>query len=120
MPSVLVVDDSPSIRRMVTHTLKSAGFETLEAGDGLEALEIARDQTANLVITDVNMPHMDGISLVSELRALPNYRFKPILILTTESSRERKAQGKAAGATGWIVKPFDPVQLLDVTHKVLN
>ncbi len=120
MASVLVVDDSPSIRRMVAYTLNAAGIDTIMAEDGVEALAIAREHDTNLVITDVNMPRMDGISLVAELRKLPAYRFKPILILTTETSRERKMQGKAAGATGWIVKPFDPDQLMGVLNKLLH
>lgn len=119
MPSILAVDDSASMRQMVTFTLKEAGYEVLEARDGVEALALAKTQKVHLVLSDVNMPNMDGITLVKELRALPNYRFVPLLLLTTESSPEKKAEGKAAGATGWLVKPFNPEQLLGTIKKVL-
>lgn len=108
------------MRQMVAFTLKGAGYQVIEASDGVEALNIARGQGVNLVITDVNMPKMDGISLIKELRALPAYRFTPLLMLTTESSAEKKQQGKAAGATGWIVKPFNPEQLVNTVKKVLG
>jgi two-component system chemotaxis response regulator CheY len=120
MASILAVDDSASMRQMVAFTLKGAGYQVIEASDGVEALNIARGQGVNLVITDVNMPKMDGISLIKELRALPAYRFTPLLMLTTESSAEKKQQGKAAGATGWIVKPFNPEQLVNTVKKVLG
>ncbi len=120
MASILAVDDSTSMRQMVAFTLKGAGYDVIEAADGLEALNIAKTKGVNLVITDVNMPNMDGISLIKELRALPSYRFTPLLMLTTESSPEKKQQGKAAGATGWIVKPFNPDQLLSTVKKVLR
>ncbi|MFK7977129.1 MAG: response regulator [Halioglobus sp.] len=120
MTSILAVDDSPSMRQMVSHTLKSAGYEVVMASDGVEALEIAKKSEVNLVLTDVNMPNMDGITLVKRLRELSTYKFKPILVLTTESSQERKMQGKAAGATGWIVKPFDPDQLLATLRRVVD
>ena len=120
MASILAVDDSASMRQMVTFTLKGAGYEVVEAADGVQALKIAKDRSVNLVITDVNMPNMDGIALIKELRALPNYKFTPLLMLTTESSPEKKQQGKAAGATGWIVKPFNPEQLLGTVKKVLG
>src|SRR3990170_891020 len=110
--TIMTVDDSNSMRQMVKATLQSAGYEVVEAIDGEEALEYARESNVDLVITDVNMPRMDGITLVSELRALPGYRLTPMLVLTTESSPEKKMAGKKAGATGWIVKPFDPTQLL--------
>lgn len=118
--SILAVDDSASMRQMVSFTLKGAGYDVVEAGDGVEALTIAKGKSVNLVITDVNMPNMDGISLIKELRALPSYKFTPLLMLTTESSTEKKQQGKAAGATGWIVKPFNPEQLLNTVKKVLG
>jgi two-component system chemotaxis response regulator CheY len=105
---------------MVAETLKQAGYEVIEAEDGKLALEAARQRSVNLVLTDVNMPNMDGITLVRELRTLPEYRFTPILVLTTESSAEKKQQGKAAGATGWIVKPFNPDTLLATIRKVLG
>lgn len=119
--SILAVDDSPSMRKMVSFTLKSAGYDVIMANDGVEALEIAKKSPdVNLVLTDVNMPNMDGITLVKHLRELREYKFKPILILTTESSQEKKMMGKQAGATGWIVKPFDPEQLINTLRRVLD
>ena len=119
--SILAVDDSPSIRKMVSFTLQSAGYEVIMANDGDEALDIAqKSPDVSLVLTDVNMPKMDGITLVKHLRNLRDYKFKPILILTTESSQEKKMMGKQAGATGWIVKPFDPEQLLNTLRRVLD
>ena len=118
--SILAVDDSASMRQMVSFTLKGAGYDVVEASDGVEALNIAKTRAVNLVITDVNMPNMDGISLIKELRALPGYRFTPLLMLTTESGADKKQQGKAAGATGWIVKPFNPDQLLKTVSKVIS
>ena len=112
MRTILTVDDSTSMRQMVRATLQSAGYGVVEAADGQEALEFARAKAVDLVISDVNMPRMDGITLVSELRALPGYRLTPLLLLTTESSQDKKLEGKRAGATGWIVKPFNPAQLL--------
>ena len=120
MTSILAVDDSPSMRQMVTFTLKGAGYTVTEAKDGQEALGIAKNNRFNLVITDINMPNMDGITLTKELRALPNYKFTPILTLTTEASQDKKLEGKSAGATGWIVKPFNPEQLLATVKKVLG
>jgi two-component system chemotaxis response regulator CheY len=120
MTTVLAVDDSASMRQMVAFTLKGAGFNVVEAADGEQALRLARTQRFNLVLTDVNMPKMDGISLTRELRQLPNYRFIPILTLTTETTAHKKQEGKAAGATGWIVKPFNPEQLLATIRRVLG
>ncbi|MCU0760392.1 MAG: response regulator [Steroidobacteraceae bacterium] len=117
---ILAVDDSPSMRQMVGQTLRAAGYDVIEAADGVEALELAKGRVVDLVITDVNMPNMDGITLVAQLRALPTYRLVPLLLLTTESSPERKAQGKQAGATGWMVKPFNPDQLLATLARVLG
>jgi two-component system chemotaxis response regulator CheY len=117
---ILAVDDSASIRQMVVFTLKSAGYEVIEAVDGQDGLEKAKTKAVSLVLTDQNMPRMDGISLVKELRALPQHKSTPILMLTTESSDQMKAQGKAAGATGWLVKPFDPAKLLEVVKKVIG
>jgi len=117
---ILAVDDSASMRQMVGVTLRAAGYEVVEATDGQEALEYARQHPVDLVLTDVNMPRMDGITLVSQLRALPSYRLTPLLLLTTESSPERKQQGKQAGATGWMVKPFNPDQLLATLSRVLG
>jgi len=116
---ILSVDDSSTMRQMITFTLKGAGFDVLEAGDGLEALEVAKGKKLSLVITDVNMPRMDGITLVQRLRTLPEFKFTPILVLTTESDASMKQKGKDAGATGWIVKPFSPEKLLDVVNKVI-
>ena len=117
---ILAVDDSPSMRQMVGQTLRAAGYDVIEAADGVEALELAKGKVVDVVITDVNMPNMDGITLVAQLRALPSYRLVPLLLLTTESSPERKAQGKQAGATGWMVKPFNPDQLLATLARVLG
>ncbi len=116
---ILAVDDSASMRQMVLFTLQAAGYEVAQAGDGIEALNWARTSTADLVLTDVHMPRMDGITLVRELRALDHYKLVPMLVLTTESSQERKADGKRAGATGWIVKPFNPAQLLATVARVI-
>ena len=118
--SILAVDDSASMRQMVSFTLKGAGYDVVEAADGVEALNIAKSRSVNLVITDVNMPNMDGITLIKELRGLPSYKFTPLLMLTTESGSDKKQQGKAAGATGWIVKPFNPEQLLNTVKKVIS
>jgi len=120
MATILAVDDSNSMRQMVSFTLKQAGHEVQEAADGVEALEMAKKARFNLVISDVNMPRMDGIALIRELRALPAYKFTPLLMLTTESGSDKKQEGKAAGATGWIVKPFNPEQLLATVNRVLG
>src|SRR5271170_2545688 len=116
---ILTVDDSASMRQMVLLTLQGAGYEVVQTCDGVEALDWARESTVDLVLTDVHMPRMDGITLVRELRALLHYKLVPMLILTTESSTERKLAGKQAGATGWIVKPFNPVQLLATVARVI-
>ncbi|MCG2578814.1 response regulator [Dechloromonas sp. XY25] len=118
--TVLAVDDSASIRQMVSFTLKSAGYEVVEAVDGVDGLEKAKTQAINLVLTDQNMPRMDGLTLIKSLRGLPLYASTPILMLTTESSDTMKAQGRAAGATGWLVKPFDPQKLIEVVRKVIG
>jgi len=118
--TVLTVDDSASIRQMVSFTLKGAGYSVIEAGDGVEGLEKAKASSVNLVLTDHNMPKMDGITLTRTLRGLTQYASVPILVLTTESSDEMKAKGKAAGATGWMVKPFDPTKLLNIVKKVIG
>ncbi len=120
MTKILAVDDSASMRQMVVFTLKSAGFDVTDAADGTEALAIAKSQAFDVVISDVNMPKMDGITLCKELRQLPNFKFTPILMLTTESSSDKKQQGRSAGATGWIVKPFNPDQLLATVKKVVG
>lgn len=119
MARILAVDDSPSMRQLVKLALSSAGHQVDVAIDGVEALQVADQQQFDVVITDVNMPNMDGIALVRELRRRTNYRFVPLLMLTTEATAERKQQGKEAGATGWLVKPFDPDRLLSIVSKVL-
>ena len=120
MHTVLAVDDSPSIRTLVSHVLAQAGFNVVLAEDGLDALAHAREKPFDLVLTDINMPNLDGIGLIKELRELPTYKFVPLLVLTTESGTEMKMRGKAAGATGWIVKPFEPEQLVATIRKVLS
>ncbi len=120
MAKILAVDDSASMRQMVSFTLKGAGFDVVEAADGVEALGKAKSQTFDLVISDVNMPKMDGLTLIKELRKLPAFKFIPMLMLTTESTADKKQEGRAAGATGWIVKPFNPEQLLATIKKVLG
>jgi two-component system chemotaxis response regulator CheY len=118
--TVLAVDDSASIRQMVSFTLKGAGYQVVEAVDGEDGLAKAKSNPVNLVLTDQNMPKMDGLTLIKSLRALPQYKVAPILVLTTEAGDAMKAAGKAAGATGWLVKPFDPPKLLDVVKKVIG
>lgn len=120
MAKILAVDDSASMRQMVAFTLKAAGHDVEEAADGQQALDKAKATQFDLVISDVNMPVMDGITLIRNLRQEAAYKFTPLLMLTTESAPEKKAEGKAAGATGWIVKPFNPDQLLVVIKKVLG
>jgi len=120
--TILAIDDSTSIRQMVAFTLKSAGYTVIEAADGVEGLAKANANAhvINLVLTDQNMPNMDGLTLIKTLRGLAPFAATPILMLTTESSDAMKSQGKAAGATGWLVKPFDPHKLLEVVKKVIG
>lgn len=118
--AILTVDDSASIRQMVSFTLKGAGYDVTEAVDGQDALEKANQKVFDLVLTDINMPRMDGINLLEKLRDTPQYGRIPILMLTTESGDDMKAKGRAAGATGWLVKPFDPDSLIEVIKKVTN
>jgi two-component system chemotaxis response regulator CheY len=118
--TVLVVDDSVSMRQMVSFTMKEAGFDVIEGGNGQEAISRVEGKSVNLVITDLNMPVMDGMTLIRQLRTKNEFKFTPILMLTTESQQEKKMEGKAAGATGWIVKPFNPDQLLQVVQKVVR
>lgn len=118
MAKILAVDDSPSMRQMVAFALQSAGHTVTEAVDGADGLSKAQGDQYDLILTDVNMPNMDGLTLVKELRALANYKFTPILVLTTESEQGKKAEGKAVGATGWLVKPFNPDQLLATIKRV--
>ena len=121
MAKLLIGDDSPMLRDMLSYALSEGGYsDVVEAVDGVDGLEKAKATTFDLIITDINMPNMDGLTLIVELRKLSQYRSKPILVLTTERSDEMKARGKAAGATGWIVKPFVPVQLLKAVNIVLS
>ena len=116
---ILAVDDAATMRKMVSFTLRGAGHEVVEAADGCEALTVLRARSVDLVITDVNMPNMDGIELTRRLRAMPGFARTPIILLTTESDPAKKSLGRAAGATGWIVKPFNQEQLLGIVAKVL-
>ena len=120
MPVILAVDDSPSMRKMVSFTLLGAGYQVVEAVDGQDAYEKAQGQSFDLVLTDQNMPRMDGLGLTRKLREHPQFKTTPILMLTTESSDLMKQAGRAAGATGWLVKPFDPTRLLEVIQKVIR
>ena len=118
--TILTVDDSASIRQMVKLSLKASGHTLIEAGDGIEGLNKARETQADMVITDLNMPNMNGLGLIRELRKMPAYQGVPIIFLTTESDEAMKKEAKAAGATGWITKPFQADQLLAVVRKVLG
>ncbi len=121
MAKLLIVDDSTMLRDMLNYALNEGGYtDVTEAIDGVDGLAKAKADNFDLVITDVNMPNMDGLTLIEELRKLPQYSKKPILVLTTERSDEMKTKGKAAGATGWIVKPFVPDQLLKAVNIVLS
>jgi two-component system chemotaxis response regulator CheY len=116
----MTVDDSASMRQMVSFTLQSGGYEVVEAVDGADALSKLKGRDMDLFLSDINMPNMDGLEFTRQLRALPQYKFVPIVLLTTESDPDKKQQGKAAGATAWIVKPFNPEQLLAVVKKVVR
>ncbi|RQO73284.1 two-component system response regulator [Aquitalea sp. FJL05] len=118
--SVLIVDDSASIRATVSIALKGAGYNVIEALDGNDALYKLQGTRVNLVISDVNMPGMDGITLLKRLREGPATRFLPVIMLTTEGSDDKKNQGREAGAKAWVVKPFDPVKLLDAVAKLIQ
>jgi two-component system chemotaxis response regulator CheY len=118
--TILAVDDSGSLRQMVVFSLNAAGYKVVEAVDGQDALNKAKQQTVDLVLTDQNMPVMDGLTLIRSLRNLASYQKVPILMLTTESSDEMKSQGRAAGANGWLVKPFDPKKLIEIVQKVIG
>jgi two-component system chemotaxis response regulator CheY len=120
MARVLTVVDSVSLRRLVAATLTQAGHDVTEASNGAEGLEAAKKGTFNLVISDLNMPIMDGLTFIKHMRGLAAYKFTPILVLTTEMDPDKKKSAKEAGATGWIVKPFDPEQLLTTIRKVLG
>lgn len=118
--TIMTADDSASVRQMVSFTLKQSGYEVIEAVDGKDALQKLGGQKVDMLITDLNMPNLDGIGLIKGARAIPACKFIPIVMLTTESQDSKKQEGKAAGATGWIVKPFKPDQLLSVVKKVLG
>lgn len=120
MANVLAVDDSVSLRKLLAATLQQAGHQVTEASNGTEALAVAKQHSFNLVISDLNMPLMDGLTFIRNLRVIGAYKFTPILVLTTEMDPEKKKQAKEAGATGWLVKPFDPAQLLATIRKVLG
>ena len=116
---IMTVDDSASIRQMVGFTLKSAGYEVIEAVDGADALAKLNGVKVGMIITDLNMPNMNGIELVRQVKARPEYKFTPIIMLTTESQAEKKAEGQAAGARAWVVKPFQPAQMLAAVAKLM-
>lgn len=118
--TILSVDDSASIRQMVSFTLKNAGYEVFEAINGKDALTKIKSKPVDLVITDLNMPVMDGVEFIKSLRGEPDFRYTPIVMLTTESSPEKKAAGKEAGATGWMVKPFKPEDLIGVVKRLIG
>jgi len=117
--TILTVDDARTMRQMVSFTLRSAGHEVLEAQDGVVALSVLQTRPVDLVLTDINMPNMNGIELTRQLRTMPSFGKTPIILLTTESDPGKKAEGRAAGATGWIVKPFSQEQLLAIVAKLL-
>jgi two-component system chemotaxis response regulator CheY len=119
MRRIMTVDDSTTVRQMLSFTLQDAGYEVIEAGDGVDALEKLKKESIQMLVTDLNMPRMDGIELIREVRKTPGNRFVPIIMLTTESQDQKRQEGKAAGASGWIVKPFKPEQLLRVVKMVL-
>jgi len=117
--TILIVDDSASVRSVVGITLKGAGYDVIEACDGKDALSKLTGQKIHLIVSDVNMPNMDGITFVREAKKLPNYKFTPVCMLTTEAEQSKMDEGKAAGAKAWIVKPFQPPKLLDVVSKLI-
>lgn len=118
--TILAADDSESIRQMIRFSLQGAGHELIEVSDGAQALAWLESQAADLIITDLDMPKLDGLSLIRKLRAMPDYRRVPVVVLTTESDGAVKQKARAAGATGWITKPFTPRQLVGVVQKILN
>ena len=116
---ILVVDDSASLRQVVSIALKSAGYEGIEASDGKDALSKLDGSKINLIISDLNMPNMDGISMVKEIKQMSSYKFTPIIMLTTESQDSKKEEGRSAGVKAWMVKPFKPEQMLDAVSKLV-
>ena len=117
--TILIVDDSSSVRQVIGITLRGAGYDVVEGCDGVDALRQLDGRKVHLIISDVNMPNMDGISFVKEVKLLPNYRFTPVIMLTTESAEEKKREGQAAGAKAWVVKPFKPDVLLNAVQKLI-
>lgn len=116
---IMIIDDSASLRQVVSIALEDAGYEVVEAENGKSALALLKEDKVNLVICDVNMPVMDGITFVKKVKEIPNYRFLPIIMLTTESSENRKLEGQEAGAKAWVVKPFKPEQMLEAVSKLI-
>jgi len=119
MATILVVDDSASLRQVVSIALKGAGYTVIEACDGKDGLSNLNGQKINLIVSDVNMPNMDGISMLKEVKAMPAYKFTPVIMLTTEAGEDMKKQGQAAGAKAWVVKPFKPEQMLAAVSKLV-
>lgn len=117
--TIMIVDDSASLRQVVSIALKGAGYDTIEACDGKDALAKLNGDKVHLIISDVNMPNMDGISLLKEIKKHPNYKFTPVIMLTTESQETKKSEGQAAGAKAWVVKPFQPQQMLAAVAKLI-
>lgn len=117
--TILIVDDSASLRQVVSIALKSSGYDVIEGTDGQDALNKLKGQKVHLIISDVNMPNMDGITFVKEVKKLPDYKFTPIIMLTTESGEDKKAAGQAAGAKAWVVKPFRPEQMITAVSKLI-
>lgn len=120
MAKILVVDDSETLRKVVSIALSGAGYEVIEACDGKDALSKLNGEKINLIISDVNMPNMDGITFVKEVKKMANYKFTPIIMLTTESEESKKQEGKDAGAKAWVVKPFKPEKMLDAVQKLVS
>jgi two-component system chemotaxis response regulator CheY len=120
MATIIAVDDSPSTRRIVVDTLQEAGHDVMEAENGIEALKVLSGKKVDLIITDINMPHMDGVELTKKLRVEHNFKFTPILMLTTETAGHKRLKSKEAGATAWLVKPFDSKKLLMVVAKLIR
>jgi two-component system chemotaxis response regulator CheY len=117
--TVMVIDDSATLRMVVSDTLKNSGYETIEANDGREALQKLTGQRVHLIVCDVHMPNMDGITFVKELKEMPRYKFTPVLMLTTESQERKKQEGKDVGVKAWIIKPFKPEQILSAVEKLI-
>ena len=117
--TILIVDDSASLRQVVSIALKGAGYDVIEAGDGKDGISKLDGRKINLIVSDVNMPNMDGISMVKQIKQMPNYKFTPVIMLTTENQQSTMQQGKEAGVKAWMVKPFKPEQMLDAVSKLI-